>query len=234
MDKSELARYIDLTLLKPDATTSDINLLCALALTHRVRGVCVNPTNVSRVAGQLANTGIVPIAVVGFPLGATFHQVKRLETVCAIEEGAREIDMVMDIGAFKDGRYREVTRDIGFVYDACAVTAEAEGLDASVPLKVIIETALLRADEIMTASRLAADAGAAFVKTSTGNIKPESALNAMDRLHIAVRTMRQALMPRPGVEIKASGGIKTREQALGLIAAGATRLGVSDVSGILV
>ncbi len=205
-----LASYIDHTLLKPEATEADIRRVCEEALTYHFASVCVNPTWVSLVHNMVADAGIVPCTVVGFPLGATLPAVKAFEARTSLDAGAREIDMVMNIGRLKSGHYAYVADDI------TRVVHEAHEEGALV--KVILETGLLSEEEIVAACVLAKIAGADYVKTSTG-FGPRGA-TVED-----VTLMRRVVGPDMGV--KAAGGIRTPEQAWALIRAGATRLGTS-------
>ncbi|MDT8902956.1 deoxyribose-phosphate aldolase [Anaeroselena agilis] len=204
----DLAKYIDHTLLKADATVEDIARLCEEAAEHRFAAVCVNPVYVDLAAHILAGSGVNVATVVGFPLGATYTAVKVLEMREALQRRADEIDMVMNIAAARSGHWDAVKDDIG------QVVAAAEGKT----VKVILETAFLTDDEKRRACEAALAAGAGFVKTSTG-FGPGGATED------DVRLMRAAVGERAGV--KASGGIRTRQQAELMIAAGATRLGTS-------
>lgn len=203
-----IAQYIDHTLLKADATVDDIVKLCNEADEHRFAAVCVNPVYIDLAAHILAGSGVRVATVVGFPLGATFTAVKTLETREAIQRKADEIDMVMNIAAARAGQWDAVADDIRQVVAAAAGKT----------VKVILETAFLTDDEKRRACEAAVAAGAGFVKTSTG-FGPGGA-TAED-----VRLMRAAVGDQAGV--KASGGIRTRQQAELMIAAGATRLGTS-------
>ncbi len=203
-----IAQYIDHTLLKADATVDDIVKLCNEADEHRFAAVCVNPVYIDLAAHILAGSGVRVATVVGFPLGATFTAVKTLETREAIQRKADEIDMVMNIAAARAGHWDAVTADIRQVVAAAAGKT----------VKVILETAFLTDDEKRRACEAAVAAGAGFVKTSTG-FGPGGA-TVED-----VRLMRAAVGDKTGV--KASGGIRTRQQAELMIAAGATRLGTS-------
>jgi deoxyribose-phosphate aldolase len=215
---ADLARYIDHTLLKPDATAADIDRLCAEAAEHRFAAVCVNPTWVRRAAQSLRGSGVAVASVVSFPFGASTTDVKGLEARRAIRDGAREIDMVINIGALKSGMHDLVRADIGRVSDACR--------EAGASNKVIIETALLTDEEKVIACRLAQQARAHMVKTSTGYAA--GGATASD-----VALMRATVGPRIGV--KAAGGIRTTRDVQEMLAAGATRIGasagVSIVSG---
>lgn len=203
-----LAKYIDHTVLKPEATPSDIEKLCSEALEHRFAAVCVNPVFVPIASLALGVSGVGLATVVGFPLGATTTSIKVKEAKEAIEQGATEIDMVMAIGFFRGGDCDAMRRDIEGVIRAVG----------KIPVKVILETCLLSPDEIAKASRIAAGAGAAFVKTSTGFGSRGASIED-------VLTMKEAV--GGSCQIKASGGIRTREQAIAMIEAGATRIGTS-------
>lgn len=204
----DLAKYIDQTILKPEATVGDVERLCREAVQHKFAAVCINPVFVKRAAGLIKGSGVQLATVIGFPLGAVTSKIKAREAAEAISDGATEIDMVMAIGLFKSGDFAAVQKDIEDV-------VRASGKN---PVKVILETCLLSPDEIKKASIISADAGAAFVKTSTG-------FNARGATIEDVQTMRAAVGDR--CKIKASGGIRTREQALLMIEAGASRIGTS-------
>lgn len=206
----DLAGYIDHTLLKPDASAADIDKLCDEAAQYGFASVCVNPTWVRRAATRLRDTDVAVASVIGFPFGATPSDVKAFETRRAVRDGAREIDMVINIGALKSGDHDLVRSDIARVSDACH---EAGAIN-----KVIIEAALLSDAEKIIASRLARDAKADMVKTSTGYAKGGATI-------YDVALMREAVGPKLGV--KAAGGIRTAEDVQEMIAAGATRIGAS-------
>jgi deoxyribose-phosphate aldolase len=206
----DLARYIDHTLLKPDASEADIDKLCDEAAEHHFASVCVNPTWVRRAANRLRDTDVAVASVIGFPFGATPSDVKAFETRRAVRDGAREIDMVINIGALKSGDHDLVRADIARVSDACH---EAGAIN-----KVIIEAALLSDAEKIIASRLAKEAKADMVKTSTGYAKGGATI-------YDVALMRETVGPKMGV--KAAGGIRTAEDVQEMIAAGATRIGAS-------
>ncbi|MBN1179709.1 MAG: deoxyribose-phosphate aldolase [Anaerolineae bacterium] len=211
MKASELAAMIDHTLLKPDATRAQVEQLCQEARAYRFASVCVNPVHVKLCAQALAGSGVPVCTVVGFPLGANTTEVKVAETLRAVWEGAMEADMVIDVGALKSGDADAVREDVAAVARAC----HAHGAI----LKVIIEAALLTDAEKESACRLAQAAGADFVKTSTG-FGPGGATAA------DVALMRRVVGPEMGV--KAAGGIRTYDDALTMIAAGATRIGASS------
>lgn len=204
----DYAQYIDHTILKMDAGKETLKRFCDEAKQYHFASVCVNPCNVSYVAGQLAGSGVKVAAVVGFPLGANTSYIKAAEAKEAIRNGANEIDMVMNVAALKDGDMDYVLSDMTAVIQACHP-------DACV--KVILETAILTPEEITTASRLAAEAGADFVKTSTG-FSGGATLEA-------VRLMKAAVGDR--CRIKASTGINNREICDAFLAEGATRFGTS-------
>jgi deoxyribose-phosphate aldolase len=210
MDIQKLTSMIDHTLLKPEATTAQIEQLCAEARRFGFASVCVNPTHVRLCARLLQGSPVRVCTVVGFPLGASLPEVKAYETRQAIRDGATEIDMVVNIGALKDKNADLVARDIAAVVN----TAHASGA----LVKVIIEAALLTDEEKIAACRLAKAAGAEYVKTSTG-FGPGGA-TVQD-----VVLMRQTVGPEMGV--KAAGGIRTLADAEKMVEAGATRLGVS-------
>ena len=206
----DLARYIDHTLLNPAATGEDIDRMCEEAVEYGFASVCVNPAWVRRTAGGLRGSSVVACSVVGFPFGATTPEIKAMEARRALRDGAREVDMVINVGALKSGDYDLVQQDIARVVDAAH--------EVGAVCKVIIETALLTDEEKVIASALAKAAKADFVKTSTG-YGPGGA-TVYD-----VALMRETVGPLLGV--KASGGVKTSADAEDLIAAGATRIGAS-------
>jgi deoxyribose-phosphate aldolase len=205
-----VAAMIDHTLLKPDATRANIEELCREAAQFKFATVCVNPTWVAVAVKLLAGSGVRVCSVVGFPLGATTPDVKGYETRRAIFDGAREIDMVINIGALKSGDLRVVECDIESVTTPCR--------DAGALSKVILEAALLTDDEKVTACTLAKAAGADYVKTSTG-FGPGGATAA------DVALMRRVVGAEMGV--KAAGGVRDLEGRKAMIAAGATRVGAS-------
>src|SRR5258706_7479191 len=205
-----VASMIDHTLLKPDATRQEIEALCREAAQFKFATVCVNPTWVATAARLLAGSGVGVCSVVGFPLGATTADVKGYETRRAIFDGAREIDMVINVGALKSGDLRVVERDIEAVTAACR--------ECGVLSKVIIEAALLTDEEKVTACTIAKAAGADYVKTSTG-FGPGGATAA------DVALMRRVVGAEMGV--KAAGGVRDLEGLKAMVAARATRVGAS-------
>lgn len=209
-----LASYIDHTLLKPEATRTQIEKICNESLEFSFAGVCVNSYYISLVSTLLKDSPVIPVCVVGFPLGAMSSLAKAYETEYAIKMGAHEIDMVLNIGAMKEKNHVDVLSDIADVVNA------ASGFT----VKVIIETALLSDDEKRKACLLAVDGGARFVKTSSG-------FNGGGATIEDIKLMREAVGSEIGV--KASGGIKTTQQALALISAGANRLGTSSGVALL-
>lgn len=213
----KLNKFIDHTLLKPEVTKQQIVELCQEAKEYDFAAVCVNPTWVNLCAELLSGTDVKVATVVGFPLGATTPEVKAFETKQAVEQGATEIDMVLNVGALKSGDKNLVMRDI-------AAVVQAAGNQAIV--KVILETGILNDQEIVEASLISVEGGAHFVKTSTG-FGPGGATVP----HI--KLMRETVGPNIGV--KASGGVRDLETAKAMIEAGASRIGasagVSIVSG---
>ena len=209
-----LNTYIDHTLLKADATEAQIRKLCAEAAEQKFYAVCVNGSRVRLARQILNNTPVKIAAVVGFPLGAMDTSSKAHETADAIGNGADEIDMVINIGQLKDGNTNAVLEDIR------AVVQAASGR----PVKAFIETALLTNEQKVLACRLAVEAGATFVKTSTGFAAAGATVDD-------VMLMRKTVGPDIGV--KASGGIKNRQMALAMIDAGATRIGTTSGMAII-
>ena len=206
----DLARLIDHTLLKPDATQAQIAQLCHEARQYHFATVCVNPAHIKLCADLLKGSDVGVCTVVGFPLGATPSEVKAYETQQTIEDGATEVDMVINIGALKSGDYDLVERDIAMVTRTCH--------NNRVLCKVIIEAALLTEQEKIKACELVKKAGADYVKTSTG-FGPGGA-TVED-----VALMRRVV--GPGMGVKAAGGIRTLADATSMVAAGATRIGAS-------
>jgi deoxyribose-phosphate aldolase len=204
-----IASFIDHTLLKPDATAQAIETLCAEARQHRFAAVCVNGCRVELARHCLAETDIKVATVVGFPLGAMSTDAKRYETEAAIDDGAQEIDMVLNVGWLKEGNHNALLRELRDVVEAADER----------PVKVIIETCLLTRDEKLKACELILDSGARFVKTSTGFSTGGATVDD-------VKLLREAVGPKFGV--KASGGIRDAATAMLMIQAGATRLGTSN------
>lgn len=212
--KNSLAAMIDHTLLKPDATDDDIQRVAQEAIEHGFATVCVNSSQVGRVAELLDGSDSLPIAVVGFPLGAASTEAKAFEARQAVSDGAREIDMVINVGALRSKDYASVLNDIREVVEAASPS----------PVKVILETATLTEDEKIIACALSSAAGAAFVKTSTG-FGPGGA-TVED-----IALMRRIVGPKMGV--KASGGVRTYEDAVRMVEAGANRIGASSSVAIV-
>ncbi|RYU84332.1 deoxyribose-phosphate aldolase [Hymenobacter persicinus] len=213
---TNLAARIDHTLLRPDATQDQIATLCAEAAAAGFASVCVPPCYVRYAAEQLQGTSVPVCTVIGFPLGYQITKVKFFEAHQALTDGATELDMVINVAAFKSGRLEEVEDEIGQLAELCHFK--------NALLKVIIETALLTETEIVQACRLCVAAGADFVKTSTGFASRGASL-------ADIELMRRTL---PGtMRIKAAGGIRTRAAALTLVAAGADRIGSSNSLALL-
>jgi deoxyribose-phosphate aldolase len=208
----DLNKYIEHTLLKQDATKNEIIKLLDEAIKYKFLGVCVNPVNVKFAKEYLKNTDIKVVTVIGFPLGQTTTEVKVLETIDAIKNGADEIDMVLNSGKLKDGDFDYIVSDITSVKTACM----------GKNLKVILETDLLSKTEIKKACDLCVKGGANFVKTSTGFVKNGIGAQVED-----VQIMNDAV-GKYGLGVKASGGIRDKETAIKMIEAGATRLGTSS------
>jgi len=204
----ELAKYIDHTILKPEATAQDVERLCGEAKTHQFAAVCVNPCYVELAATLLRGTGVKVATVVGFPLGANLSLVKAFETKLAVQQGADEVDMVINIGAAKLGKWDAVLTDIK------EVVAGADGRT----VKVIVETSLLTAAEKAKVCQVVLDSGAHYIKTSTG-------FSTGGATVADIALFKSIVGERIG--IKASGGVRTRQDAEAMIAAGATRLGTS-------
>lgn len=207
-------KLFDHTILKADATKEAVLRICEEAKEHHFMSVCVNSYYTAFVAEQLKGTDVKVCTVVGFPLGQMSTRAKALETACAVEDGAHEIDMVLNVAALKDGDYDVVLEDIKAVKAACK--------DAL--LKVILETCLLTKEEIVKASQLSVEAGADFVKTSTGF--STGGATAED-----IALMRRTVGPEVGV--KASGGIRDAQAATAMVEAGANRIGASATVAIL-
>ena len=207
-----LNKYIEHTLLKQDALTEDLKKLFDEAKRYNFRGVCINPAYVKMAKEALKDTDVKIVTVIGFPLGANKTEVKAFEASAAKADGADEIDMVINATAIKDKNYDYVKEDIKAVKIACG----------ELPLKVILETDLLTKDEIKKACELSVEAGANFVKTSTGFVKNGVGAKAED-----VKLMYDTVNPH-GLNVKASGGIRDKETAIKMIQAGAYSLGTSS------
>lgn len=205
----QIQNYIDHTLLKPGSTEEQIKQVCAEAREYGFASVCVNPYYASLVRKELEGTNVKTCVVVGFPLGATTKEVKAFETKQATQNGAQEVDMVINIGALKSKKYDDVKEDI----EAVVKASNGKAL-----VKVIIETCLLTEEEKVRACEISKEAGADFVKTSTGFSTGGATVED-------VKLMRKTVGPDIGV--KASGGVRTKEDAEAVIAAGATRIGAS-------
>jgi len=208
MKSEALAKYFDHTILSPAATKKEVKQVCKEALEHGFFSVCVNPIHVKMVSKHLSGSNVKVCSVVGFPLGAVTSKIKAQETKVAIDDGADEIDMVINIGALKDNDFERVEFDIN------AVVTVAKGKT----VKVIIETCLLNRDQKINACKIAKKAGAHFVKTSTGFAGGGA---TCDDVALMKKTIDDQL------KVKASGGIKTLEDALKMIEAGADRIGAS-------
>lgn len=217
----KFSKYFDHTLLKPDASVDEIDTLCDEAIEYDFASVCVNGCRVDQAYAKLKDTDINVAAVIGFPLGAMSMESKVYEAEQAIEAGASEIDMVINIGAVKDGSLSYVREEIGRIADVCR-----NGMLVSDPviLKVILETCLLSDEEITELCDIAVDVGADFVKTSTGFSTGGAEVHQIE-------LMRQCVSSN--AKIKASGGIRTLESAEAFIAAGADRLGCSASVSIM-
>lgn len=207
-----LNKHIEHTLLKQDAKLEDFTKLFNEAKEHQFLGVCINPAYVKLAKKKLKNSDVKVVTVVGFPLGANRSDVKAYETSKAVEDGADEIDMVINVTALKNKDYDFVINDIKTVKSACQ----------NKPLKVILETDLLEKDEIKKACELCVEAKADFVKTSTGFVKGGVGAKVED-----VKLMYETVFPH-GLKVKASGGIRDKETAIKMIEAGAERLGTSS------
>lgn len=208
MKRQEIASMIDHTILKAVATRQDVEKLCGEAREYKFASVCVNPVQVPLAARLLAGSGVGVCTVVGFPLGATSSRIKAAEATWTVENGATEVDMVIDVGAAKEGRFEDVKSDI-----AAVVAASKPAI-----VKVILEVCYLTDEEIVACCRAAVEAGAHFVKTSTGFGEGGATVEA-------VALMRKTVGPDIGV--KAAGGIRTARDALAMVEAGASRLGCS-------
>jgi len=212
--KQQLVGMIDHSLLRPNATREQLKKFCEEAMAYRFKAVCVNPIHVPEAVQLLKGSKVLVCSVVGFPFGTHSQKTKALETGEVIRLGAQEIDMVIRVGALKEGREREVMEDIQSVVQSAGGN----------PVKVILETCYLTAEEIIRGCKLSVEAGAAFVKTSTGFA--EGGAKVED-----IKLMREVVGKDFGV--KAAGGIRTLDDALKMIKAGANRLGTSGSVAIV-
>lgn len=207
-----MEKYIEHTLLKQDATEADLIKLFDEAKEHKFLGVCINPCYVKLASDYLKDSGVKIVTVIGFPLGANKTEVKVFETKCAVEDGADEIDMVINVTWLKDKKYDLIVNEIKKIKEAAGTHN----------LKVILETDLLTKDEIKKACELCIEGGADLVKTSTGFVK-----NGIGAKEEDIKLMYETVHSH-GLEVKASGGIRDREAAEKMIKAGASRLGTSS------
>lgn len=208
----ELNKYIEHTLLKQDATKEEVKKLLDEAIENNFLGVCVNPCNVKFAKEYLKNTDVKVVTVIGFPLGQSTTEIKILETIDAVKNGADEIDMVINVGKLRDKEYNYIVEEISRIKFAAQ----------NRPLKVILETDLLTPEEIKKACELCIQGKADFVKTSTGFVKNGVGAKAED-VKLMYETVKDA-----GLQVKASGGIRDKETAQKMIEAGAVRLGTSS------
>lgn len=230
----EFNKYFDHTILKADATEEDVNVICREALQYKFASVCVNSARTKQVSCVLLDSDVEVCTVIGFPLGAMSTMAKKLETLTAIEDGADEIDMVINVGAVKDDYWEFVKQDIAEVKEVCANNTVGK----NVTLKVIIETCLLTDEEKVKACEVAVEAGADFVKTSTGFSTGGATVEDVALMRKTVDAKTTQLEKETGktwnrVKVKASGGIRDYETAKAMIAAGADRLGTSATIAIV-
>lgn len=211
---ADVAAMIDHAILRPESTLVDVDVSLAEAASCAVFSVCVRPRDVRHAVAELAGTGVEVGTVIGFPHGSTSTEAKVAESLAAIEHGAAELDMVLQIGRLRGGRVADVEADIAAVVGAAAST----------PVKVILETAVLTLDQVVAGCQAAERAGAAFVKTSTG-------FAGRGASEEDVRVMRQAVGPQ--MQVKASGGIRDLDTLLRMWHLGATRIGTSATASIL-
>lgn len=210
-----LSKYIDHTILKANATEAEVIQVCDEAKTHNFYSVCINPYFVSLVADQLKGSEVKVTSVIGFPLGANTTEIKAQESLKAVNDGAHEIDMVINVSALKDGKFDYVENDIAAVVDA---------IKGKAILKVILETCLLNEEEKIKACELSKKAGAHFVKTSTG-------FSTGGATEADIKLMKSIV--GDGMEVKASGAVRDYETAIRMIEAGATRIGASSSVSIV-
>ena len=217
VSRKELACMLDSTNVKATATKSEIEKLCEEAVDHRFGCVCVNPVYVQSAATLLKGSRVKVCSTIGFPFGVTLSEIKALEAVKVVENGAEEVDMVIDLSALKSGDYGIVRRDIAAVVDVKQLSKE-------IIVKVIIETACLTKREKVIACRLVKEAGADFVKTSTGFFGKGATIED-------IRLMRQTV--GNGFGVKAAGGIRAYADAVAMVEAGANRIGTSTATAIV-
>jgi len=217
ISRKELARMIDSTLVKPTATVEEIEKLCEEAVLYGFGCVCVNPVYVKSASKLLEGSNVKVCSTIAFPFGVTLPEIKALEAAKAVENGAKELDMVINLSALKSGDYEGVKRDIEAVVDVKRLYKE-------ITVKVIIETAYLTREEKIIACKLAKEASADFVKTSTGLFGKEATIED-------VRLMRQTVGKDMGV--KAAGGIRAYADAVAMVEAGANRIGTSTAPAII-
>lgn len=230
----EFSKYFDHTILKADASEEDVNVICKEAMQYNFASVCVNSGRTKQVSNLLLDTDIEVCTVIGFPLGAMSTMAKKLETLTAIEDGATEIDMVINVGAVKDDDWEFVKKDIEEVKEVCANNT----MGRDVMLKVIIETCLLTEKEKIKACEISVEAGADFVKTSTGFSTGGATKEDVALMRKTVDAKTTALEKETGVthkrvRVKASGGIRDIATARAMIEAGADRLGTSATVAIV-
>jgi deoxyribose-phosphate aldolase len=216
LSKIELARMIDSTLVSATATREDIAKLCKDAIKYRFYSVMVNPTYVAYASRLVDGTSVRVGSTIGFPFGVTLPEVKAFEAKKAVQLGAKELDMVINISALKSKEYEEVKKDIEAV-------AAVKRFQADVTIKVIIETGYLNDDEKIVACKISREAGADFVKTSVGTVGKATVND--------IKLIRKTVGEKMGV--KASGGIRTYQDALAMIEAGANRIGTSSAVAII-
>lgn len=216
MDKKQIASIIDHTQLGPCAGEKDIKKLCDEAKKYGFASCCVNPSYVSFAAEQLAGSDVKVCTVIGFPLGANTLDDKAGQAALCVSEGAEEVDMVVNLGAVKDGRFQDVSDEIMAVRSA--IDDVDTGDNRKIVLKVILETCYLTDDEIIKCCKISEECGADFVKTSTGFGTGGATVHAVELMRKSVK---------PGIGVKASGGIHTYEEAVAMVNAGANRLGCS-------
>lgn len=230
----KFSKYFDHTILKADASEAEVNIVCREAIQYQFASVCVNGARTKQVACLLENTEVKVCTVIGFPLGAMSTMAKKLETLTAIEDGASEIDMVVNVGAVKDKDWDFVKQDIKEVKEVC----ENNTVGRNVVLKVIIEACLLTEEEKINVCEAAVEANADFVKTSTGFSTGGATAEdvALMRKTVDEKTLvleKELGVARKRLQVKASGGIRDLETAKAMIAAGADRLGTSATVAIV-